>query len=106
MLDVTLREDECRVRTGHAPRNLSTMRKFAPMLLRHDQQCPKRSLRCRRKTADRLTDYRDRTYALMRMANSVSRRIDWWSNSLADEKTDPSAHSPMHLADVHGIFDE
>ena len=57
MLDVTLREDECRVRTGHAPRNISTMRKFAPMLLRHDQQCPKRSLRSRRKTADRLTDY-------------------------------------------------
>ena len=42
----------------------------------------------------------------MRAANSVSRRIDLWSNSLADEKTDPSAHSPMHLADVHGIFDE
>ena len=57
MLDVTLREHECRVRTGHAPRNISTMRKFAPMLLRHDQQCPKRSLRSRRKTADRLTDY-------------------------------------------------
>ena len=47
-----------------------------------------------------------RTYALMRMANSVVRRIDWWSNSLADEKADPPAHSPMHLADVHGIFDE
>ena len=42
----------------------------------------------------------------MRAANSVGRRIDLWSNSLADEKTDPSAHSPMHLADVHGIFDE
>ena len=42
----------------------------------------------------------------MRMANFFSRRIDWWSNSLADEKTDPPAHSPMHFADVRGIFDE
>lgn len=42
----------------------------------------------------------------MRTANSVSRRIDLCSNSLADEKTDPPAYSPMHLADVHGIFDE
>jgi hypothetical protein len=47
-----------------------------------------------------------RTYALMRAANSVSRRIDSWSNSLTDEKTDPPTYSPMHLADVHGIFDE
>jgi len=58
VLDVTFREDECRVRTGHAPRNLSTIRKFALTLLRQDQQYPKRSLRSRRKTADRLTDYR------------------------------------------------
>lgn len=42
----------------------------------------------------------------MRVANSVSRGIDSWSNSLTDEKTDPSTYSPMHLADVHGIFDE
>ena len=59
MLDVTFREDECRVRTGHAPRNLSTIRKFALTLLRQDQQYPKRSMRSRRKTADRLTDYRE-----------------------------------------------
>ena len=59
VLDVTFREDECRVRAGHAPRNLSTIRKFALMLLRQDQQYPKRSLRSRRKTADRLTDYRE-----------------------------------------------
>lgn len=59
VLDVTFREDECRVRTGHAPGNLSTIRKFALTLLRQDQQYPKRSLRSRRKTADRLTDYRE-----------------------------------------------
>lgn len=58
VLDVTFRADECRVRTGHAPRNLSTIRKFALTLLRQDQQYPKRSLRSRCKTADRLTNYR------------------------------------------------
>jgi predicted transposase YbfD/YdcC len=58
-LDVTFREDECRVRTGHAPRNLSVIRKFALTLLRQDQQYPKRSMRSRRNTADRLTDYRE-----------------------------------------------
>jgi len=59
VLDVTLREDDCRVRKGHAPRNLSTIRKFALTLLRQDQQYPKRSLRSRRKTANSLTDYRE-----------------------------------------------
>lgn len=58
VLDVTFREDECRVRKGHAPQNLSALRKFALTLLRQDQQYPKRSLRSRRKTADRLPDYR------------------------------------------------
>jgi predicted transposase YbfD/YdcC len=58
VLDVTFREDDCRVRKGHAPQNLSTLRKFALSLLRHDTQYPKRSLRSRRKTADRLPDYR------------------------------------------------
>jgi len=47
-----------------------------------------------------------RTYALMRGANSVSGRVDLLSNSRADENTDPPADSQMHLADVHGIFDE
>jgi predicted transposase YbfD/YdcC len=58
VLDVTFREDECRVRKGHAPQNLSALRKFALTLLRQDQQYPKRSLRGRRKTADRLPNYR------------------------------------------------
>lgn len=58
VLDVTFREDDCRVRKGHAPQNLSALRKFALSLLRQDNHYPKRSLRGRRKTADRLPDYR------------------------------------------------
>jgi len=58
VLDMTFREDDCRVRTGHAPQNLSALRKFALTLIRQDQQYPKRSLRSRRKTAERIADYR------------------------------------------------
>jgi predicted transposase YbfD/YdcC len=58
VLDVTLREDGCRVRKGHAPQNFSALRKFALALLRRDETYPKRSLRSRRKTADRNPDYR------------------------------------------------
>ena len=57
-LDVTFREDDCRVRKGHAPQNLSALRKFALSLLRQDTRYPKRSLRGRRKTAERIPDYR------------------------------------------------
>jgi predicted transposase YbfD/YdcC len=57
VLDVTFREDDCRVRKGYAPQNLSALRKFALSILRQDNQYPKRSLRSRRKTADRLPDY-------------------------------------------------
>ena len=58
VLDVTFREDECRVRKDHAPQNFSALRKFALALLRTDNRYPKRSLRSRRKTADRLPEYR------------------------------------------------
>jgi hypothetical protein len=58
VLDVTFREEDCRVRKGHVPQNLSTLRKFALSLLRQDRQYPKRSLRSRRKTADRIPGYR------------------------------------------------
>lgn len=58
VLDVTFREDDCRVRKDHAPHNFAALRKFALALLRQDTQYPKRSLRSRRKTADRLPDYR------------------------------------------------
>lgn len=58
VLDVTFREDDCRVRKDHAPHNFAALRKLALTLLRQDSQFPKRSLRSRRKTADRLPDYR------------------------------------------------
>jgi hypothetical protein len=58
VLDVTFREDDCRVRKDHAPHNFAALRKFALTLLRQDAQYPKRSLRSRRKTADRIPDYR------------------------------------------------
>lgn len=58
VLDVTFREDDCRVRKAHAPHNFAALRKFALTLLRQDTQYAKRSLRCRRKTAERLPDYR------------------------------------------------
>ncbi|GHT45532.1 hypothetical protein AGMMS49965_22540 [Bacteroidia bacterium] len=32
-LDVTFKEDACRARTGYAPQNLSTVRKFALQIL-------------------------------------------------------------------------
>jgi predicted transposase YbfD/YdcC len=58
VLDVTFREDDCRVRKGHAARNLSAIRKFALSALRIDKRYPNRSLRRRRKLADRRPDYR------------------------------------------------
>lgn len=58
VLDVTFREDDCRVRKDHAPHNFAALRKFALALLRQDKQYPKRSMRSRRKTAERLPDYR------------------------------------------------
>jgi predicted transposase YbfD/YdcC len=58
VLDVTFREDDCRVRKGDAARNLSAIRKFALSALRLDQQYPERSLRRRRKRADRYPEYR------------------------------------------------
>ena len=58
VLDITFREDDCRVRKDHAPHNFAALRKFALALLRKDTRFPKRSLRSRRKTAERLPDYR------------------------------------------------
>ena len=54
VLDVTFLEDDCRVRKDHAPHNFAALLKFALALLRQDPQYPKRSLRSRRKTAERL----------------------------------------------------
>lgn len=58
VLDVTFREDDCRVRKDHAPHNFAALRKFVLALLKQDTQFPKRSLRSKRKTAERLPHYR------------------------------------------------
>ncbi len=58
VLDVTFREDDCRVRKGHAARNFSAIRKFALSALRTDTLHPDRSLRRRRKLADLRPEYR------------------------------------------------
>ncbi len=58
VLDVTFREDDCRVRKGDSARNLSAIRKFALSALRTDTRHPDRSLRRRRKLADRQPNYR------------------------------------------------
>ena len=50
MLDVALREDECRVRTGHAAANLATLRHMALNLLRQDTT-KKRGIRTKQKIA-------------------------------------------------------
>ena len=54
-LDVTFAEDACRVRQGHAPRNLSFLRKLALTLLRREPT--KMSLPRKRKKAARADDY-------------------------------------------------
>lgn len=59
VLDVTFREDDCRVRKGHAARNLSAIRKFALSALKNDTAYADRSLRRRRKLADRRPEYRE-----------------------------------------------
>ena len=59
VLDVIFREDDCRVRKGHAARNLSAIRRFALSALRTDTLHPTISLRRRRKLADRHPEYRE-----------------------------------------------
>jgi predicted transposase YbfD/YdcC len=55
VMDMTFRDDECRVRTDHAPANLAVIRHMAQNLIR---QAPgKQSIRLRRKTAAWDDDY-------------------------------------------------
>lgn len=74
VLDVTFRENDCRVRKDHAPHNFATLRKFALALLRQDAQYPKRSLRPRRKTAVRIPDYRA---SLLGLTPRRKMRLPW-----------------------------
>lgn len=57
-LDVTFREDACRVRCDHAAHNFATLRRFALNLLKLDKTFPKLSVRSRVKRADWDEDYR------------------------------------------------
>ena len=65
VLDVTFREDDCRVRKDHAPHNFAALLKFALALLRQAAQYPERSIRSRRKTAERLPEYRAALFGLV-----------------------------------------
>lgn len=58
VLDVTFREDACRVRKDEAARNLSLLRKITLAMLRLDTAYPKSSLRQRRNRASRKPLYR------------------------------------------------
>jgi len=58
LVDVTFRKDDCRVRKDHAARKLSAIRKLAFSAFRTETLHPDRSLRRRRKLADRRPDYR------------------------------------------------
>ena len=58
VLDVTFREDACRVRKEDAARNLSLLRKITLAMLRLDTAYPKSSLRQRRNRASRKPLYR------------------------------------------------
>ena len=72
VLDVTFREDDCRVRKGHGARNLSAIRKFALSALRNTMCHADRSLRRRRKLANRCHDYRAELLGLPAHNNNKS----------------------------------
>ena len=73
VLDVTFREDACRVRKDQAARNLSLLRKITLAMLRLDTTYPKSSLRQRRARASRKPLYRAELLGL-RQRNQVNAR--------------------------------
>lgn len=73
VLDVTFREDACRVRKDQAARNLSLLRKITFAMLRLDTAYPKSSLRQRRARASRKPLYRADLLGL-RQRNPVTAR--------------------------------
>ena len=62
VLDVTFREDECRVRTDHAPNNFSAIRKMALNFLRSENSS-RLSIPRKQAKAARTTEYLDRILA-------------------------------------------
>jgi predicted transposase YbfD/YdcC len=57
--DVSFREDECRVRTDHAPANLSVIRRFALGLLKRETSC-RRGIETKRLKCAASDDYREK----------------------------------------------
>jgi predicted transposase YbfD/YdcC len=62
-LDISFREDDCRVRSGHAPENLAIIRRFALSLIKQDPQ-RKIGVKASRKRAGWSNDYLLRLLAL------------------------------------------
>lgn len=58
-LDVSFREDECRVRNDHAPANLSVMRRFALGLLKRETSC-RRGIEIKRMKCAANDEYREK----------------------------------------------
>jgi hypothetical protein len=58
-LDVSFREDACRVRTGHAAANLSVIRRFSLGLLRRDPEC-RRGIETKRLKCALSEEYREK----------------------------------------------
>ena len=58
-LDVSFREDECRVRRDHAPANLSVIRRFALGLLKRETSC-KKGIEIKRMKCAGNDEYRDK----------------------------------------------
>ena len=58
-LDVSFREDECRVCRDHGPANLSVIRRFALGLLKRDTSC-KKGIEIKRNKCAANDEYRDK----------------------------------------------
>jgi predicted transposase YbfD/YdcC len=58
-LDVSFREDECRVRTDHAPANLSVIRRFALGVLKRETSC-RRGIETKRLKCAASDEYREK----------------------------------------------
>lgn len=67
-LDVSFREDACRVRTDHAPANLSVIRRFALGLLKRETEC-RRGIETKRLKCAASDEYREK--ALFYTANKM-----------------------------------
>ena len=74
VLDVTFREDACRVRKEDAARNLSLLRKITLAMLRLDTAYPKSSLRQRRNHASRKPLYRAELLGLRPRSQPITKK--------------------------------